>query len=190
MKVYVVWICSLLIALAAQSADVAKTSAKSAAQAKPVATQMVDAKISRGAVLTFLNESNKIFLEGDKGKPAEAIDYSSAAGMVKNWLNFRFLEVDTEIDRGWYERVYKMLDYLAKSKSFIELAKMNGRLKTEEYKKVLNNFNEVSKRFPELLKDPTPVEKKKLEKLREEKQKWELEKKREKAKSGSIKEDE
>lgn len=186
MRVYVVWICSLLIVLVSQAADVAKPAARTAVPA----VQMSDAEISRETVLTFLNESNKVFQEGDKGKPATAVRYFSAAGMVKAWLNIRFLEVDTEIDRGWYERVYKMLDYLAKSKSFIELAKMNGRLKTEEYKKVLNNFNEVSKRFPELLKDPTPVEKKKLEKLREEKQKWELEKKREKAKSGNIKEDE
>ena len=104
-------------------------------------------------------------------------------------MNFRFLEVDTEIDRSWYDRVYKMLDYLAKAKQFLELAKMNGRVDTDECKKVLANFNEVSKRFPELLEKPTPVEQKKLEKLREEKRKWDLEKKRESArKSGSIKE--
>jgi hypothetical protein len=178
MRVYVVWICSFLIAFtAAQAADVAK----------PAALQIVDETISRDIVLGFLNESNRIFLEGYKGKPATSMRYFAAAGMMKNWLNFRFLEADTEIDKSWYERVYKMLDYLARTKDFLELAKMNGRINTDEYKKVLANFNEVSKRFPELMEKPTPVEQKKLEKLRDEKRRWELTQKS--RKSGSIKEE-
>ena len=188
MRVCIVWICSFLIVFAAaQAVDVAKTAAKSTALARP--EHLLDAKISRDVVLGFLKQSNRIFLEGENGKPASSIDYSSTAGMVRNWLNFRFLEADTEIDRSWYERVYKMLDYMAKSKDFIELAMMNGRTKTPEYKKISDNFDEAQKRFSELLKEPTPVEQKKLEKLREEKRKWELTHKREKAKSGGIKED-
>ncbi|MEI8246904.1 MAG: hypothetical protein WCI51_13815 [Lentisphaerota bacterium] len=190
MRVYVVWICSFLVTLAVlQAADVAKPATKTVVSTK-TAAQLVDMTISRDGVLGFLNESNRVFLEGEKGKPATAIKYISTAGMVKAWLNIRFLEADTEIDRGWYERVYKMLDYMAKSKDFIELAMMNGRTKTPEYKKISDNFDEAQKRFSELLKEPTPVEQKKLEKLREEKRKWELTHKREKAKSGGIKEEE
>ena len=186
MRVYVVGICSFLVAFAvSQAADVAKPAAN-AAPTKPAA---IDAPISREAVLSFLNGYNKVFIEGYKGKPAESIRYFAAASMAKNWLNFRFLEVDTEIDKSWFERVYKMLDYLNKTKDYIELAKVNGKANTDEYKKVLNNFNEVSKRFPELLNKPTPVEKNKLEKLREEKRKWEVNQKYEKSKkNGSIKE--
>ena len=190
MKVYVVWICSLLIVSVSQAADVAKPASKAVAPAKSAAAQFAEATVSRETVLAFLSASNKVFIEGEKGRPANSMKYFSAAGIVKNWLNFRFLEVDTEIDKSWYDRVYKMLEYLAKSKDFLELAKINGKTNTDEYRKVLNNFNDVSKRFPELLKDPTPVEKKKLEKLRDEKRKWELEQKIAKAKSGSIKEDE
>ncbi len=190
MRVYVVWICSLLIVSVSQAADVAKPASKAVAPAKSAAAQFAEATVSRETVLAFLSASNKVFLEGDKGNPANSMKYFSVAGMVKAWLNIRFLEADTEIDRDWYERVYNMLDYLAKSKDFIELAKMNGRLNTDEYIKVMNNFNEVSKRFGDLLKTPTPVEKKKLEKLRAEKRKWELAQKREKSPSGSIKENE
>ena len=193
MRIYVFGICSLLIALVSQAADVAKPAVKpTVSKAKTtVAQQGVDASVSREAVLAFLNESNRIFIEGESGKTISSIKYASVTAMVKNWLSLRFLEVDTEIDKSWYERVYKFLDYMTKARTFMDTAKMNGQLKTPEYKKISGNFDEAQKRFSELLKaDPTPVEKKKLEKLRDEKQKWELEKKREKAKSGSIKEDE
>jgi hypothetical protein len=189
MRIYVILICSFLVAFTAtQAADVAKPAVKNLAKSMPVVSKPIEAPISREAVLGFLNESNRIFLEGLKsGHPAPSITYCSAAGMMKNWLNFRFLEADTEIDKSWYERVYKMLDYLARTKDFLELAKMNGRTNTDEYKKVLANFNEVSKRFPELMEKPTPVEQKKLEKLRDEKRRWELTQKS--RKSGSIKEE-
>lgn len=194
MKIGVVWICSFLVLFAVSlAADVAKPVSKIAAsKTKPaVAKPGIDASVSRDAVLAFLNEANKVFIEGENGKPVTAIKYASVTAVVKNWMGFRFLEVDTEIDKSWYERVYKFLDYMAKAKTFMDSAKMNGQLKTPEYKKISDNFDEARKRFSELLKaDPTPVEKKKLEKMREEKQKWELTQKREKAKSGSIKENE
>jgi hypothetical protein len=172
--------------MALQAADVAKTASKTAAP-KATAKSGTDASVSREAVLSFLNESNKIFLEGEKGKPASSIKYFSSTAVVKNWMTLRFLEVDTEIDKGWYERVYKFLDYMTKARTFMESAKMNGKAKTPEYKKISDNFEEAQKRFAEVLKDPTPVDKKKLEKLREEKRKWELARKSKK--SGSIKED-
>ena len=194
MRIYVVWICSFLVTLAvSQAADVAKPLSKIAAsKTKPaVAKPGIDASVSRDAVLAFLNESNKVFIEGENGKPVTAIKYASVTAVVKNWLSLRFLELDSEIDKSWYERVYKFLDYMTKARTFMDSAKMNGQLKTPEYKKISDNFNEAQKRFSELLKaDPTPVEKKKLEKLRDEKRKWELEQKIAKAKSGSIKEDE
>ena len=193
MKVYVICICSLLIAVVSQAADVAKPVSKTAAsKAKPAVVKPgIDASVSRDAVLAFLNESNKIFLEGENGKPVTAIKYASVTAIVKNWLSLRFLEVDSEIDKSWYERVYKFLDYMAKARIFMDSAKMNGKLSTPEYKKISDNFDEAQKRFSELLKaTPTPVEKKKLEKLHEEKRKWELEQKIAKAKSGGIKENE
>lgn len=189
MRIYVVWICSLLIAFVSHAADVTKPVSKAAtSNAKnSIVKPGTDASVSRDAVLAFLNESNKFFLEGENGKPVTAIKYASVTAVVKNWLTLRFLEADTEIDKSWYERVYKFLDYMTKARTFMDSAKMNGKLKTPEYKKISDNFDEALKRFSEVIKDPTPVEQKKLEKLRDEKRRWELTQKS--RKSGSIKEE-
>ncbi len=188
MRIYVFWVCLLLIASVSQAADVVKPVAKpTVSKAKTiVAKPGIDASVSRDSVLTFLNESNKAFLEGENGKQVPSIKYASVTAVVKNWLSLRFLELDSEIDKSWYERVYKFLDYMTKARTFMDSAKMNGKLKTPEYKKISDNFDEAYSRFAALLKDPTPVEQKKLEKLRDEKRKWELTQSR---KSGSIKEE-
>lgn len=117
-------------------------------------------------------------LAGDaKTQPASSAVYKIYAGMINEWITkYRFLEVDTEIDKSWFEKTEKLLEYMAQCKEFIELAQSRGDVNTEEFRKVKSNFEEAHKRFAELLKKPTPVEHGKLERLSADKHKWEAQK--------------
>lgn len=162
---------------------------KPVAAAKPstAAKKNTEGTVSRDIVMAFLNESYSIFTKGEKnGKPASAIKYMSVAAVVKNWLALRFIEVDTEIDISWYNKVFAYLDYMAKAKQYLDTAKMNGKANSPEYKEFLTKFEDFKKRFFELLNKPTPVDKKKLDKLQEDKKKWEAEKRRAEAKKKGV----
>jgi hypothetical protein len=180
MKIYLVIMSLCLFAFPSFAASKTTAGTKAA-----TALKSVDGSVSRDTVFTFLNESNTIFTKGEKnGRPASAIKYLSVSAVVKNWLILRFLEVDTEIDISWYNRVFAYLDYMAKAKQFLDTAGMNGKADTSEYKEVDAKFDEVRKRFGEAIKKPTPVNEKKLAKLRDEKRKWESEKRREEGGKG------
>lgn len=127
-------------------------------------------------------------LAGDeKTPPVKFAVYKIYADMISEWITkYRFLEADTEIDKSWFEKTVKMLEYMAQCKEFIELAQSSGDENTEEFKKVKSNLEEAYKRFSELVKNPTPVDRDKLEKLRSEKYKWEAEKRRENAKKNGT----
>lgn len=172
MKIYpvIIFLCLFVFSSFADSKKVA--AAKNA-----TAPDNIYAFVSRDAVLGFLNEANTVFVKGEKnGQPATAIKYLSVTAVVKNWLKLCFLEVDTEIDISWYNKVFSYLNYMVKAKQFLDTARMNGKANTSDYKAVAAKLDEAYKRFGELLKNPVPVEQKKLAKLREEKRKWESEK--------------
>ena len=180
MKKYLVIAFLCLFAFSSFAASKTAAAAKTA-----TAPGNIYAFVSRDAVLGFLNESNTIFIKGEKnGQPATAIKYLSVMAVVKNWLKLCFLEVDTEIDISWYNKVFAYLNYMAKAKQFLDTAGMNGKAGTAEYKEVAAKLDEVQKRFGEAIKNPTPVNEKKLAKLRDEKRKWESEKRREEGGKG------
>ncbi len=143
----------------------------------------------RVEILTQYAFINTLLQSSDK--PLSSLSCKSYANIIKRLLKiFPYIEVNTEIDKSWFERSTQFLDYIADCKDFLVRMKDAHKDNTAEYRKVEGNLKEATKRFSELLDKPTPVEKKKLEKLRDDKRKWELEKKREKAKGGGIKEDE
>jgi len=123
-------------------------------------------------------------IAGDgKNPPANFAVYKIYADMINGWITkSRFLEVDTEIDKSWFENTAKLLEYMAQCKEFIELAQSRSDVNTEEFRKMKGHFEEAKKRFAELVKNPTPVEHSKLERLRAEKAKWEAQHHREKEK--------
>jgi len=183
MKICLVLISLCLFTFASFAASKPVAAAKPATAVK----KNTEGSVSRDNVMTFLNESYAIFTKGEKnGQPASAIKYMSVAAVVKNWLALRFLEVDSEIDISWYNKVFAYLDYMAKTKQYLDTAKMNGKANTPEYKDIAAKFEDFKKRFADLLSKPTPVEKKKLEKLQEEKKKWEAEKRRAEAKKKGV----
>ena len=161
--------CTVIVA-----ADVGKVEKEQC----PDRTQMLEQYV-------FINKSLQ-----SSDNPLSALSCKSYANLIKNLLKeYPFIEASTEIDKSWFEKSIQFLDYIGECKVFIVRMKDARKDNTTEYRKVEGNLQEATKRFAELLEKPTPVEQKKLEKLREEKRKWELTHKREKAKSGGIKED-
>ncbi len=137
-------------------------------------------ELTKADVLATCAGFDKAIADGEKMSSIKSPVYKMFADTINDWLkNYRFLEVDTEIDRSWYERTGKMLEYIYECRKFIELAQMANKVKSEEYEKIKNNLNEAHRRFAELVKNPTPVDKDKLNKLRDEKAKWQAQKRRE-----------
>lgn len=163
-----------------------------ASGAKTGNKQQGSEELSQTSVMAMYNDINKEILGDGKKQPLGAISYKAYVVQINSLLkDHPFIEVETEIDKTWYERSVKFLIYMGECRDYLDrFIQVPGRPEPEKNKKIKNNFDEAKKRFSELLQEPTPVEKKKLEKLREEKRKWELTHKREKAKNGGIKEDE
>jgi hypothetical protein len=106
-------------------------------------------------------------------KPLSPMIYSGFSECVKSFMSRRFIELSTEIDMSWYERTFKLLEYMAECKQYIHCLELANKQEDPDYIKWKSNFKEARKNFAELIKKPTPVEQSKLKKLREEKYKSE-----------------
>ena len=144
--------------------------------------------LSKSDVIAMYNEINTAIIADGK-QPLGALSYKIYANQINNLLrDYPYIEVDTEIDKSWYERSIKFLVYMGECRDYLDrFIPVPGRPEPEQNRKIKSNFDEAYSRFAALLKDPTPVEQKKLEKLRDEKRRWELTQKS--RKSGSIKEE-
>jgi len=145
-------------------------------------------EFTKADAIGMFTEFNHYITEDLKNPDSVSFPYQDTSEMLEKWLKYyRFIEADTEIDRSWYERAAKMLEYMAECKQFLVLfGRKSEKDKSEKYQKVLANLKETHRRFSELVKNPTPVEHSKLEKLREEKLKWEAQRHREKEKKAGI----
>lgn len=144
--------------------------------------EVIIAPMTNAEMIAAFNKMNAEMVEDLKNPDAVNSVYWRNASLVKMWLkDYRFIEVDTEIDKSWYERAAKFLEYMDECKSFLSrFVRKAEKDKSEKYQKVLANLKEAHRRFAELVKNPTPVEHSKLERLRAEKVKWEAQHRREK----------
>lgn len=131
---------------------------------------------------TFINSQLQ-----SKDKPLSALSCKSYANIIKNWIKqYPFIEVETEIDKSWYNKTVEFLDYIGNGKESLSTLKDAKKDRGKEYRKLEDNLEDAIKLFAELLAKPTPVEKKKLDKLRNEKRKFDTEKRRENAKKTGV----
>jgi len=138
-------------------------------------------------VISALDSINQQFNTPNSIKTTFSQVYICFSISITDWLKqYPFIEADTGIEKSWFERAAKMLDYMGECKSLLERLKNSHREHNEEYLKTEANLKEVAKRFDELVKNPTLVEHNKLERLRAEKAKWEAQHHREKEKKAGI----
>ena len=130
-------------------------------------------ELTKGDVIDMFNQFNVNIAEDIKNPNLVTFVYKQNSKMINKWMKYyRFIEVDTEIDRSWYEKAAKLLTCMGECKSFMtRFIHKAEKDKSPEYQKVLANFKDAQKQFAELVKHPTPVDPKKLEKLRQEKYK-------------------
>ena len=142
--------------------------------------EAIIAPLTNSEMIAAFNKMNAEIVEDLKNPDVVNSVYWRNTDLLKMWLkHYRFIEVDTEIDRSWYERAAKFLEYMSDCKSYLtRFVRKSEKDKSPQYQKVLANLKEAHKRFAELVKNPTPVDKDKLEKLRADKHKWEAEKRR------------
>ncbi len=159
----------LLIGLFAALLPLALFGAKNVTKAEEIE------ELTKADVIGMFTQFNTDIAEDIKNQDSLTFVYRQNANMIKKWLKYyRFIELDTEIDRSWYEKVIKLLVYMGECKGYLtRFVHKNERDKSEKYQQVLANLKEARKNFAELIKKPTPVEQSKLKKLREEKYKSE-----------------
>ena len=141
-----------------------------------------DDVLTKTAVIDMFTEFDHAIAQDQKNEEQITFLYKVNSDMIASWLkNNRFIEADSEIDRSWFERAAKMLDYMGECKTFmVSFIRRDDIPTSAEYQKVKSNLKEAHKRFAELVKNPTPVEHNKLERLRAEKAKWEAQRHHEK----------
>ena len=139
-------------------------------------------ELTKAEVIERFTKLDSEIAEDLKNPDAPTCIYLSTANSINEWMKYyRFIEADSEIDRSWYERAAKFLEYMGECKSYLtRFIRKSEKDTSPEYQKVLANLKEAHKRFAELVKNPTPVEHNKLERLRAEKAKWEAQHRREK----------
>lgn len=130
-------------------------------------------ELTKADVIGMFTQFNTDIAEDIKNQDSLTFVYRQNANMIKKWLKYyQFIELDTEIDRSWYEKVIKLLVYMGECKGYLtRFVHKDEKDKSEKYQQVLANLKAAHKQFAQLLKNPTPVDQKKLEKLREEKHK-------------------
>jgi hypothetical protein len=135
-------------------------------------------ELSKADVLAAYAVISKDVQNVSEKKALTSMVYAGFSECVKSFMNRRFVELDTEIDMTWYEKTFKLLEYMADCKQYMHCMELANKQQDTDYIKAKSNFEEAHKRFAELVKKPTPVDKDKLEKLRADKHKWEAEKRR------------
>ncbi len=144
--------------------------------------------MTRPAIIAMFAEFDRDIADDLKHEERISFSHTESAKIIASMMKENpFIEVDCEIDKSWFERAEKMLLYMGECKRFmVSFIHRDEIPKSQEYQKVKHNLEEVSKRFSELVKNPTPVEQRKLNKLREEKLKWVTQKHHENAKKSGI----
>lgn len=145
-------------------------------------TDAAEGELSKADVLGAYAVISKDIQADTVNKPLSSMVYAGFSECVKSFMNRRFVELDTEIDMNWYENTFKLLEYMAESKQYMHCMELANKQQDTDYIKAKSNFEEAHRRFAELVKNPTPVEHGKLERLRAEKAKWEAQHRREKEK--------
>ena len=129
--------------------------------------------VSSSDIITPLRSLYNQMVNGKpNGKPIYSIEIRTQNPQLKVWANRKWIEVETEIDKSWFNQIQKTITYLAKCKKYLELAKFNKKLNTSEAQVVMQNYTLALKKFKELIDNPTKVDRNKLSTLKRQRRDW------------------
>lgn len=184
MKLLVILIVGLLLP---SFNTIAQTAQKPAVAPKPIIAKdsptgrdidetTVEGFIKR--IQDYLNEDLKNYQ-----KPSY-MKYSFQLNELQKWLNYQFLEADTEIDISWFKKLHEFIDFFYKTKREYDLSSMPTKSKFKADNK--NKFEIVAKRFDVLIKKPTKANPQRVAYLKRRKEEYLKAKRAEERRKGNA----
>jgi hypothetical protein len=140
-------------------------------------------------VETELKGLYKLVTEGDQdGKPVHSLYFRGRSRQVALWAKRKWIELETGVQKTWFNKVIAQISYLGKLKKRLELAKYNKQLNTPNARKVIVRYKAAIKKFDELIKNPIKVERSKLNYMKRKRRDWiRVQQKKEKARLAAEK---
>jgi hypothetical protein len=144
---------------------------------KEKARKLLIAKIDRTEeASTVLEVFRKLYAELKKERQiGEAVDskkYSVCSTRISIWLNYRWFIADTGLSKKWLKEVAELIDYMRKTKDFIDTAKYNRNTKNKKYAQAVKYLDVAYKRFIEKIKKPVKVSSKVQRRAKLKKAMW------------------
>ena len=135
--------------------------------------QLKERELDGETVRSILQKYNSDIISGEKNKkPLSSLKYSVFCNQVQNWLKYRWFIADTGLSIKWLKDIHELLEYMQKTKSYMEVAVFNGETKTPQYGKALEYFNTAQIRLTKLINNPVRVSAKVRRKAKQQKAAW------------------
>lgn len=143
--------------------------------AKVPVKQLTERELDSETVIGVLQKYNSDIIRGMKDKkPLSALRYYSFTNAIdKRWIKYRWFIADTGLSIKWLKKIYDLLKYMQKTKSYMELATFGGKTKTSQYQKAVGYFNTAQVRLMKLINKPVRVSGKVLRRAKQQKAAWE-----------------
>lgn len=123
-------------------------------------------ELSRDFFLTILQNYADAIEKGESGKGQSLIslNYLSFRDYIGTWVKtYKYLELDSNISKKWFIKIYRYFDVMYKSFIAMDAAERSG--KKAEFAKAQKAYNDAIDAFLKELKKPEKPEKRIVEQL-------------------------
>ena len=125
---------------------------------RELAIREIDRTLDKSTVLELLR---KCLLEIERAnkdqKTLEKSKYISHMIKIKMFLDYRWFIADTGLSKKWLSSIYKLLEYMYKTRDVIETSISNKQTGYAKYKQAVKYFDIAYKRLVNLAKKPVKV---------------------------------
>lgn len=133
----------------------------------------IDRTEDKDSVLGILQKFNaELKKERQLGETVEGNAYSICIARMKIWLKYRWFIADTGLSKKWLRSVLELVEYMYKTKKFIDTSKYNRSTENGKYRKAVEYFDVAYSRFVKLVKKPVKVSGKSVRKAKIKKVLW------------------
>lgn len=127
--------------------------------------------VEREYILKFCKEVSEAMnnrIAGKKGISSSA--FAAMTSQVTAWSNYRFIEVDTEIDISWFKSLAQFSDFFQKTLRRLESSRQPAT--HPDIQKLKKNLKIGAERFETLINNPPKAPEQRLTFLKREKKKF------------------
>jgi hypothetical protein len=124
---------------------------------RELAIREIERTLEKSTVLEYLKKCMADITKGEDGKALKRSKYIPYKIRIKTFLDYRWFIADTGLSKKWLSEVYKLLEYMYKTRDVIETAIENHQTQTAKTKQAVKYYNVAYNRFVKLLKKPVKV---------------------------------